>query len=525
VTRTRICIPLFCVFFLAMTSACNWNYDHLEYFDGVPHLTNEQIGMFNYVHSISVTPPELLPAGDWGPDMPFGFGMGEGANMQRYNVAFTSYGVSMVAEHTPGYRKPYIEAIDGLIQKMLDPTAWDYWLDASWGGDDPIHPHNIMYTGHLQLMMAFYERQAGDQKYILNDVELITRDGLQRWTTNLADLSADIHNISLTNQDSQGNNYYSVPCETPWVFTCCNTIDQLAFNILPSFLGLNPQDVNVPFLTWHEENMFDPASRYFYTNFAPFEDPPFVNTSLTGGYSSWSHMFIHGFDPLWVEERYPEFIANALEYIEPGKAVVRFGGPGEEADLYLIDLIGTGYAMALTREMGDEASYMALRNGFDYWAGEPAWSGSIYGYFSPFNWPVYKIFPNGFTLWAEAMNGEINFRSVVESPRGPEFYEQPYLAAVTNPGTFVNQAIWDDPVLYITINGAHVTTDATNLVVRNLKADRTYQVLLNDEVYTLWTQAEGEMTITTPPLSSSIVDVLMGSVSTQRFQIIEEPVS
>ena len=32
-----------------------------------------------------------------------------------------------------------------------------------------------------------------------------------------------------------------------------------------------------------------------------------------------------------------------------------------------------------------------------------------------FDWHVYKIFPNGFTLWAEAMSAEINFRSVVES--------------------------------------------------------------------------------------------------------------
>jgi hypothetical protein len=191
----------------------------------------------------------------------------------------------------------------------------------------------------------------------------------------------------------------------------------------------------------------------------------------------------------------------------------------------LIDLIGTGYAMVLTREMGDEASYTALRNGFDYWAGEPDWSGSIYGYFSPFNWPIYKIFPNGFTLWAEAMSAEINFRSVVESPRGPEFYAQPYLAQATNPGVFVNQAIWDDPVLYITINGAHVTPDATHLVVRNLKTDRTYEVLLNNEVYTQWSKYEGELTITTPPLSGGIADILTGSVSTQRFQIIEQPAS
>jgi len=522
-TRMPVRILVVSLFFFSMTAACDWNYDDLEYFDGVPHLTNEQLGMFRYVHSISVTPPESLPVGDWGPDLPFGVGMGEGANMHRYNVAFTAYGVSMTAEHTPAFRKPYIEAIDGLIQKMLQPVIWDYWLDATWGGDNPIHPHNIMYTGHLQLMMAFYERQAGDQKYIFNDVELTTKDGLQTWTTNMYDLSTDLHNINLTNQDSLGNNFYSVPCETPWVFTCCNTIDQLAFNLLPSSLGLNPQDVNAPFLTSHEENMFDETTNYFFTKFSPFEDLPFVDTSLTGGYSSWSHMFIHGFDPLWVEERYPEFIQNALEYIEPGAAVVRFSGPGEEADLYLVDLIGTGYAMVLTREMGDETSYTALRNGFDSWAGKPDWSGSIYGYFSPFNWPIYKIFPNGFTLWAEAMSAENNFRTVVESPRGPEFYEQPCLADVTHPGTFVNQAIWNDPVLYITVNGGHVTTEPTNLIIRNLKRDRNYQVLLNDEVYTEWTQSDGEMTITTPPLSSGVLDALLGTISTQRYQILEEP--
>ncbi len=521
--RVRTCIPLFFLSLLVMTSACDFNYDHLEYFEGYPRLTNEQLGMFNYVHSIAVTHPNALPGGDWGPDMPFGLGMGEGANMHRYNVAFTAYGVSMVAEHTPAYRKPYIEAIDGLIQKMLQPVIWDYWLTATWGGENPIHPHNIMYTGHLQLMMAFYERQAGDQKYILNDVELITRNGLQRWTTNLYDLSSDIHNLSLTNQDSHGGHYYSIPCETPWVFTCCNTIDQLAFNILPASLGLSAQAVNVPFLTWHEENMFDPSTNYFFTTFAPFEDPPFVNTRLTGGYSSWSHMFIHGFDPVWVEERYPTFISNAMEYIAPGTAVVRFSGPGEEAELYLIDLIGTGYAMVLAREMGDEASYQALKNGFDYWAGEPAWSGPIYGYFSPFNWPIYKIFPNGFVLWAEAMSSENNFRTVVEDPRDPDFYEQPYLARVSNPDTFVNQAIWDDPVLYITVNGAHMTTFYTDLVIRNLKPDRTYEVLLNDEVYTEWTLSDGEMTITSPPLVSSWLDGLLGYVSSMRFQVIEQP--
>ena len=99
--------------------------------------------------------------------------------MHRYSLAFTEYGVSMLTELTPAYRARHIEALDGMIQKMLDPIVWDYWmrgdeLGFDWGGDNPIHLYNIMYTGHLQLMMAFYERQAGDRKYIDSDVALTT---------------------------------------------------------------------------------------------------------------------------------------------------------------------------------------------------------------------------------------------------------------------------------------------------------------------------------------------------------------
>jgi hypothetical protein len=64
-------------------------------------------------------------------------------------------------------------------------------------------------------MMAFYERQAGDRKYIDNDVELITKDGLQVWTTNLYDLSADIYEEGRNNEKMvsgcNGRSYLCLP--------------------------------------------------------------------------------------------------------------------------------------------------------------------------------------------------------------------------------------------------------------------------------------------------------------------------
>jgi hypothetical protein len=170
-------------------------------------------------------------------------------------------------------------------------------------------------------------------------------------------------------------------------------------------------------------------------------------------------------------------------------------------------MIGTGYAAVLTREMGDADSYALLRNGFDAVAGERIWVGSHYGYLNRSDWPVFMVFPNGFTLWAEATTADNNFRSVVEDPRGPDFYAQPFVAQVSNRDAFVNQAVWDDPVLYVTVNGADVTTETTDLVVRNLDAKRAYRVYVGEDIYTDWIRSGAELTITTPALSSDLLNI------------------
>ncbi len=488
-------------------------------FDELPFVSNEKLGMFNYIRSISITPPDDLNAADWGPEVPFGLAAGEGApggavNMHRYTIAFTGYGVSMLAEQTPAYRERYLETMDGMIQKLLNPVVWDYWmrgdeLGFSWGGANPIHPYNIMYTGHLQLLMGFYERHAGDGKYIDNDVELRTADGSQTWTTNLRDLSRDIYQQSLSNRDSNGDNFYSVSCETPWVFTCCNTVAQLAFAILPKSIELDASEANARFVEWHGANMLDPETRYYYNRYKPYEAVPEFDTVLPGAYSSWAHHFMHGFAPEVVEEHYPTFISEAIEIVEPGTGIVSFGPNrhGQFQNLSLIDMIGTGYAAVLTREMGDADSYALLRKGFDAVAGERFWVGNQYGFLNQSEWPLFMVFPNGFTLWAEATTAENNFRSVVEDPRGPDFYAQPFVSHVSNPDAFVNQAIWDDPILYVTVNGAQVTTRPTDLVVRNLDPDRAYRVYIGEDVHGSWTRSDSELTIHAPALSSDLMKI------------------
>jgi hypothetical protein len=510
---------------MALLQACSpdYNYDDLEYFEGYPRLTNESIGKLNYITSVyEENSVSSFPIAE--------FGLAEAPGMDdftQYMLGFTALSVLTAAEHTPAYRKPYAELVDAVAQKMADPHLWEWWISSISGSENPIHPYNIMYTGHLQTIWAAHERLTGSGKYITNDINLTTRDGSQTWTTNLYDLSADIHNLILTNKDSQGNNYYTVACvktsngEFLIVWPACNVVAQQAFTLLPTELGQDPQAASEPFMAWLKENRVDPDHGYIYQIYNPDSEPPLFLEEKQGLYTAWTLLYSYAYDPEWVKNiAYPKFAASVPDYVAPGVARSYYYDYPLDG---FTDAGGTAFGMLLTKQMGDMALYGDYLRGFESYMGTPKWrpgKPEQYGYFKWVPLPEYlpiilfRLCPNIFSLWADVLSPEINLLTMAQSPRGPEFYEEPYLADVTNSKVFVNQAIWDGSTLYITVNGAHVTTDPTDLVIQNLDAGRTYQVLRNDEVCLNWTRNGTEMTITTPALSGS---------ETQRFQIIEQP--
>ena len=91
--------------------------------------------------------------------------------------------------------------------------------------------------------------------------------------------------------------------------------------------------------------------------------------------------------------------------------------------------------------------------------------------------------------------------------RRKRYWSQPVVRRVSNPDAFVNQAVWQDPVLYVTVNGGEITADATEIVVGNLETHGAYRVFLGDEVYDGWTHSGTELTIETPALSSQLLKI------------------
>jgi len=52
-----------------------------------------------------------------------------------------------------------------------------------------------------------------------------------------------------------------------------------------------------------------------------------------------------------------------------------------------------------------------------------------------------------------------------------------------------------------------VTTEPTDLVVRNLDENGAYRVYIGEEIYDGWTRSGTELTITTPALSSDLLKI------------------
>jgi hypothetical protein len=62
-------------------------------------------------------------------------------------------------------------------------------------------------------------------------------------------------------------------------------------------------------------------------------------------------------------------------------------------------------------------------------------------------------------------------------------------------------------VLYVTVNGAEVTREPTDIVVGNLDPEGAYRVYVGEALYEAWTHEGDALTIETPALSSELLQI------------------
>lgn len=197
----------------------------------LPKLSEEQAGHLRHFHNIA-----SAPDGDWphmgtqDPEQAF-------LDAYRYQLATMVYGSSIAHYHRlPAMRGLFKPLIRGLIHKMLLPHVWNYWYLTSQSGKlldpditelrkpwaDPVVKENIMYSGHLLLMLSLYA-MLFDEDEFENDDSITFRFAPMFWGMGPETFQYSTKTLQDTIlQQMEQEGWAGVCCEPNAIFVVCN---------------------------------------------------------------------------------------------------------------------------------------------------------------------------------------------------------------------------------------------------------------------------------------------------------------
>lgn len=479
--------------------------------EGAPYVDNETLGLYHAVLQATDGPVEVFDEGIWGLEALDQLLAGTDAMApERYLVAFSSYAVAHVAMRLPAYRGPANEGFHRFVDKMLYSRSWEDWI-MDWGGTNPLGPDNIMFTGHLHLMLTL-GRQIFDDPSYTDTLSLRMHDGPE-FTTTASELTASLDEQAAAYLDAAGEHIHNIACEPGRIFVPCNTPHRIAFVSIDRMDGTSYADSNTTWLDWVDARMVDEATGVTYDQYWPFGQGQSEMTAgavperqdrLSGMYNGWTVWFLQGIDEARAAELYESYLAHFVTTDELSGLTIVTDGTGVEGLLGTgLDLAATGFGLVNTGLFGDEELQAELFEYWDWAFEPPVWSadGRVLAHSDS---PFPRLIPDAFDLLARVVSPESNWVTNAETVTVDES-ALPRILRVTNEATFVNQAYWDaeEERLIVTVNGGAATTDPTDIVLGNLDADRTLVVTRDGEPFAEWRREGQEVILTTPPLTGT----------------------
>lgn len=167
----------------------------------------------------------------------------EAFDAYRFQISNMAFAASLTHYHRlPALRGVFKPLIRRLIHKMLRRDVWGYWYNTSSGSNvldpsltklrepwpDPVARENIMYSGHLLLMVSLYTMLFDDDEF--ERPNSIVFDWDPRWwglgPRKFHYSISTLQNIILTEMEQNG--WVGVCCEPNVVFVVCNQFHLLA---------------------------------------------------------------------------------------------------------------------------------------------------------------------------------------------------------------------------------------------------------------------------------------------------------
>jgi hypothetical protein len=322
----------------------------------------------------------------------------------RYQLAFMAYSLGLTAYHyLPAAPRTLQPAFDSLIQKMLNREVWDYWKETSRSGPnvdpgltelreawtDPVVKENIMYSGHLQVMVAMYRMLFNDTKYdapgslTFRYAPVFSGLGPEVFEYNHEKLNNVIYD-----QFSE-HNWLGIPCEPNMVFVVCNQYPIYGFRFYDAVHGTSrAEEVIAEYdkawkdLVGYVGDDGELATIYMERQNHILRQPTPLNAWTLAALNAWKPELVHSLQKrhaeLWLEER-PGGRVSVRANNEIMALAAKQPLPETRSDWRSPDF---GYVALWLSEMGDQSNLDGLLAHADEFM-RPTWENG--GFFYPRN--------------------------------------------------------------------------------------------------------------------------------------------
>lgn len=214
----------------------------------IPSLDSKQIGHLRHIIRLSRQAP-----GDWSDMGPFD-PTNEGDDAYRYQLAYMAYTLAVVQQqYFPAYRELFKDTFQRLIEKMMRHDVWGYWELTSKGSKvmdpdlevlvegwvDPVVGKNVMYSGHLLMMVGLYEMLYRDGRYNeQGSLTFMCRPPFRGLGPQ--DFPYDFHKLSEVIEAQFASSHgMGCECEPNGVFVYCNQFALMGLKLYDHIFGTN----------------------------------------------------------------------------------------------------------------------------------------------------------------------------------------------------------------------------------------------------------------------------------------------
>lgn len=327
-----------------------------------PKLSREQAGHLRHFHNLASQPlNEWHRMGSLEPAQEF-------LDAYRYQLATMAYGTAAAHYHRlPALRGPLKKLMRDLIGKMLHRSVWGYWFTTSLGGKlldpslteyrkpfaDPVVRENIMYSGHLLLMVSLYAMLFDDDEFEKPGALTFTWDpiffgfGTEVFEYDTKKLQAAIV------AEMERNNWIGVCCEPNAVFVVCNQFPLIAMRYNDVRWGTDAITPTLQKYTkaWNTKGGMAGKNGLYRDMWLVKQD---INIDATDfGFSAWANAFMNSWNS--------EVVADIYTKQNLG-SIVRVGTGAQESFILNPPVVANEYRQIVQKQgedKGDEAEIQA----------------------------------------------------------------------------------------------------------------------------------------------------------------------